>query len=61
MVFHCAVVGRAKDSDDLVPFWVLELEGGAKIERRQEDLLARLEQAIGITALRPSPDVGESA
>lgn len=34
VVFHCAVAGRPKDSNDLVPFWVLEVEGGAKIERR---------------------------
>ena len=34
LVFRRAVAGRPNGANDLVPFWILELEGGAKIERR---------------------------
>ena len=32
-MFHAAVAARDSEATDLVPFWVLPVEGGAKIER----------------------------
>ena len=54
--FHRAVVERPPSESDLVPFWVLPLEGGAKIERhvlalplsRDEAQLEALRRALTI-------------
>jgi hypothetical protein len=50
-MFHRAVVERAPDEGDLVPFWVLPVEGGAKIERHVPAL--PLSRELGqLTALK---------
>jgi hypothetical protein len=55
-LFHRAVVERSSSESDLVPFWVLPVEGGAKIERhvpalplsREEGQLAALRRALTV-------------
>jgi hypothetical protein len=55
-LFHRAVVERPSSESDLVPFWVLPVEGGAKIERhvpalplsREEGQLTTLRSALTV-------------
>src|SRR5204863_6934649 len=55
-LFHRAVQERAASESDLVPFWVLPVEGGARIERhvltlplsREEGQLAALRRSLTV-------------